>query len=466
MSGDSGGEEPPDKTDIGVENENIPTFDQQQNERNSQQKEKPKYLYTNTDTGPFYVYIENNNPNFNGKINAIKVGEIIYNCHKEIDNRIKQIDSVGKNRIRINFKDYQSANILVQSTKIKPHLLEAYIPGFLLHRTGVIKGIDADITEKFLEEKIKPFDLHSKFSVAYVKRINRKKIEGGIKEFIPTRSIIVSFKSQQLPKYIAINHVLHNVEPYVKRVVMCYNCFRYGHLASQCKSNSRCQKCHEKHDSNQCQSKNYEVKCFSCGGEHLTSQFKQCQEFKRQKDIKKYMSESNLTYKDASLKLPKVTYASVTTSSIESIRQNNSLISTNNNKQYQCPTYARNNIQTSNKRPRVISPDPIEGLHKQLLAPINPPRLVGGVPESNIYKNNIHTEGTSKDNILDNYNGDLVKFQEQILDLVKYVINSMKRNNSFDIPESAILNVITSKLGQYNNSSNLINYPDNESDTY
>lgn len=289
-----------------------------------QQKQRTTFLYSNTDAGPYHVYVESNKPEFNGKLNGIKVGEIIYKLLPEVDNKIKQIESVGRNRIRVVFKDYKNANILIQSQNLRNQFsLDAYIPQFLLHRIGVIKRIQSDISEEYLKTRIKPFDMHCNFTIANVHRIHRKQNDRETKEYLPTTSVIVTFKSQQLPKYVSINHVIHSVEPYIQKVVLCYNCYRYGHTGSQCKSNSRCQKCHENHNTSKCENVIAETKCFYCSGNHLTSNFEMCPEFKRQKLIKVCMSESNLSYRDASLKVPKKTYASVTTVNIESYIQNN-----------------------------------------------------------------------------------------------------------------------------------------------
>ncbi|KAG5895868.1 hypothetical protein JTB14_012253 [Gonioctena quinquepunctata] len=70
--------------------------------------------YCCTDTGPFQVYVENNNQEFQGRLNAIKVGDIVLTSFPELDNEICSLDTVGRNRIRIKLKDYKSANYLLE----------------------------------------------------------------------------------------------------------------------------------------------------------------------------------------------------------------------------------------------------------------------------------------------------------------------------------------------------------------
>lgn len=240
-----------------------------------------KFYYGKNDLGPFHVYIENNSPEFKGKLNAIKVNDTIYIAHPELDNKIKEIDSVGRNRVRINFKDSKSANNLIDSKLLQNYNLEAYIPKFTVLRQGVISGIDTDIDVETLKNKIKQFDSHCSFTVFAVKRITKAIIDNLTKQrkIINTKSVVVTFKSQILPKYAAIGHVRCEVTPYIQRVILCYNCYRYGHTSKQCKSNLRCPKCAAGHSENECNKDSNDIKCLHCNGEHKTNNIKICPEF-------------------------------------------------------------------------------------------------------------------------------------------------------------------------------------------
>lgn len=85
--------------------------------------------------------------------------------------------------------------------------LELYIPKFIIHRQGVIRDIDIDFSEDYNKNKIRQYDRHCNFEVFNVKRITRrveKYTSENVKmqEYVPTKSCIVTFKSQILPKYI------------------------------------------------------------------------------------------------------------------------------------------------------------------------------------------------------------------------------------------------------------------------
>lgn len=64
------------------------------------------------------------------------------------------------------------------------------------------------LDKDYLKAKIKQFDMHSKFGVNSVKRMHRNTSnEDDQKQFIPTKTILISFRASVLPQHIAINHV-------------------------------------------------------------------------------------------------------------------------------------------------------------------------------------------------------------------------------------------------------------------
>ncbi|CAH1107730.1 unnamed protein product [Psylliodes chrysocephalus] len=447
-----------------VSNVNVPFTKLPSKESPNIEKIRQCFKYQPTDIGPFHVYIENIKTNFEGKLNPIKVGEIILRAHSEIDNKIKQIQSIGRNRIRIILKDYLSANVLLSSTNLKKHDLGAFIPKFLLFRLGVVKQIDVDLSEEYLKSRISPYDLHCKFEVDFVRRINRKiKKDDDSTELQPTRTILVSFKSQTLPKYILINKVLYDVELYQQKVLLCYNCYRYGHMGRQCRNKVRCIKCGENHNSESCQNNDNKV-CLVCQGDHRTTDLDLCPEFKRQKNIKSYMSNTNCSYKDASKEIPQHTYASIVSSSSSSqlnkslsqpsfvnvnsvastapspVNIVSNLIShstfphTSKFRSFSQPIHS----PKTNKRPRIINSNPISSAHKEIISNTNIPKSQGGILSSPKYKSTLSSSNIEEKLTSDNM------FQI-ILQVVLSTIEIIKSTN-FEIQESTILNVIKQNL--------------------
>lgn len=431
---------------------------------NAVPEKRPAYLYDNVDTGPYLVYVENFQAEFNGKLNAIKIGDIIFKNHPELDKEILNIESVGRNRIRIKFKNAISANRFLKSALLQQYNLRQYIPKFVNHKYGIIKGIDLDLTEEYIGKKIKQFDMHCKFTVETVKRLHYKAVnEEGFKILKPSKTILVEFKSQHLPKYISINHVRVLVVPYEQKVMLCYNCFRYGHLGKQCKSNARCLKCKNNHKSEQCTETVIVPNCFHCNGDHLTSEIKKCPEFARQKAIKKLMCEQNMSYLEASAKMPKTTYASIVSSSsntnipnksVGPQTMNSNILSSSNNTCSPRFTQSQNTqgtqrrftrmINKTQKRPRLsgMDRDTVE-THNNIIEPISIPSTSGGVLQNSIYYSNINAPESQDQNCIS-------LSSESLLKLVITIIDSLKTNQTFEIQESALLSIIQNSLGAIN----------------
>lgn len=418
------------------------------------QDKRSVYFYESLDTGPYLVYLENVSPDFSGKLNAIKIGDLILAKHPELDSKISHIESIGRNRIRIKFKDVKSANCLLKSSALHQYNLKQYTPKFITHKYGIIKGVDLDLDENYIKGKIKPFDMHCKFTVDTVKRLNFKQTnENGEKIFKPSKTILVILRAQQLPKYISINHVRIAVTPYEQKVLLCYNCFRYGHLSKQCKSNVRCLKCKNNHNTNEC-IENETPKCFHCEGEHLTNNIKVCPEYERQKSIKKLMTDFHLSYLEASSKIPKTTYASALISG-KSPEKSPTNISLQLDSESIGPRINRNMpfsqsqqnaqhrftriIKKTQKRPHLESDDDAAEIHENIIRRVNFPSTSGGILKNPVYASGIRPSGQQEQ--------DCISFSpDSLIKLIINILNILKQSQSFEIQESALISIIKNNL--------------------
>ena len=87
-----------------------------------------------------------------------------------------------------------------------------------LKRLGL--GIDTFFDDNYLLKEIKS----ENSKAVEVKRMSRKiLLEDGTAKYVPKQSIVVSFLGTILPKYVTINSVLFEVEPYIYSVIQCYN---------------------------------------------------------------------------------------------------------------------------------------------------------------------------------------------------------------------------------------------------
>lgn len=416
---------------------------------------KELFLYETTDISPFCVLVENKDPSFKGKLNPIKVNEIIFTCHPELDNKIKEIESAGRNRIRVLCKDAKTANNLVLSKYLKEKQFEAYIPKSSILKQGVIKGIDVDITEEFLKKKIRKFDEHCKFTVENVRRITKAIVDtkDNQKKIVQTKSIIVTFKTQILPKYIALGHVRLEVNPYVQRVILCYNCFRYGHSSKQCKSKKRCLRCMGDHKMEECNNLDKKIACFHCRGSHATNEIKKCQEFNRQKEIKTAMAYKNFSYKEAEKFYPQVSYASIAADKSDSnidldqldeiLNNSQNFENSNNNNKTTSPYFTQ--IKSPPKRARPTYPNSVLEQHKQILSQASTSQPKNSLLSDVIYQSNLSNQ---KDRLrplsqnVDNQNLNVNK----VVELVLSVLNILRQNKNFDINKQELVHLINTKL--------------------
>ena len=253
--------------------------------------------YEITDRGPFIVILESNVNNL-GSLHPMSVGKLIIKEHKEVDNYIQSIASSEKNRIKVVFISPLHANILLRSPILEEKGIKASIPQYLLKRTGIIRHVDLSLNDEEIQSLLKPVSGQI-FTTLEVQRLRRKiTAEGKDPEYRPTGSVKITFKGQFLPPQVSLCKVICNVEPFVQKVVQCFNCLRYGHVNVHCKSKVRCNRCGDEHKSSECSSTS-PPSCIFCKGNHSASNHKECPEFSKQKSIKTIMANENISYREA-----------------------------------------------------------------------------------------------------------------------------------------------------------------------
>ena len=128
--------------------------------------------------------------------------------------------------------------------------------------------------------------------VVEVKRIKRK--EGST--LVDTPMLILTFDREQLPDKIMAAWYAMDVRQYQPAPRRCYNCQRFGHLGSNCRSQkSICVKCaEEKLEAHTCS----RTLCANCKKSHLASD-KNCEFFKMEKEILSIQNSEKSSYAEA-----------------------------------------------------------------------------------------------------------------------------------------------------------------------
>lgn len=262
-------------------------------EKETENSEKPN-LFSATDLGPYEVYIESKNDSRPaGNLHPMKIGHML--ASKNISG-VKKVDKKGRNRVYIRFSSYTDANNFVLSSISKDENLNTFIPRHLTTCQGVIRGVDATFSNEEITKNIM-----SSREVLNIRRLNRRVIEENVASYVPTKSVVITFKGSILPKNVSLFFVTLDVKIYVLPVVRCTNCLRFGHNAKACKSSARCRDCGKPpHPEESCI-----IKCIHCEEQH-NALFAECKELKRQQQIKQVMAFENITFFEAAKRFPRI----------------------------------------------------------------------------------------------------------------------------------------------------------------
>lgn len=345
---------------------------------NSSDAYKPisRLLYNNSDTGPFIVHIQKVQltPNTNCSLHPIEFGRFLKrnNFKNVVDGSLKRL---GRNRLSISFSSFSDANTFVEHDSITANSYKAFIPSFTVTRIGIVRGIPAEWTaEEILANISLPQGCGE---VLKIRRLKKKVTLNGQIVFNNIETVVMTFDGQVLPKRIYMCYNSLPVDLYIFPTIQCYNCCRYGHVKSQCRSTPRCYKCGQGHSGDTCSVEEELISCCLCKGLHIATS-KKCPEFQRQKSIKESMARSCISYAEASKLHPAISklYSDVLLSSPPS--------TSGPALQKQIPL---NNRQTSYKKTVFLKPrSPTrdrqgydQTAHNNLIKDINPINSTNGV---------------------------------------------------------------------------------------
>lgn len=216
---------------------------------------------------------------------------------------ITKLEKKGRNRVSIEFTNMKLANSFLDSSFAVNNKFRQFIPRHLISCKGIIREVDPNLSEGTILENIKT---DSGRNVIQVKRIKRKKIDDFQNtSYVNTASIVVTFKGKSLPKFVSLFYNVRVPELYISPVIQCFNCARYGHTKTQCKSLPRCPACSKDHLLECCPVKN-SPSCLFCKGNHYSTELntrlseRVCPEFTKQKKIKSLMASYNFSFYEAS----------------------------------------------------------------------------------------------------------------------------------------------------------------------
>ncbi|XP_030750912.1 uncharacterized protein LOC115878528 [Sitophilus oryzae] len=204
---------------------------------------KKFFKYTYKDSGPYLVIVETSKEDEEVTQN---LGNLLHPMCLERWLKefgiigVNKVSRKGKNRVGIEFSSWNAANELFSSKLLKERNPEAYIPPSLVSCKGVARGVykNIEMEEIVSERRTGP-------KIIEARRLQRKIIVDGTAKYIDTESVIITLEGKIIPRSIKIEYCEVRVDVYVSPVIMCFNCMRYGHSKTQCRSKQRCSKCAE-----------------------------------------------------------------------------------------------------------------------------------------------------------------------------------------------------------------------------
>lgn len=292
-------------------NTNVPSSSSTANMSQPQNVRK----YEAIDHGPFTVHIIKvlSSPDERVGFHPIQFGNFLKkNNFKNIVNG--SLKKIGRNKLSMSFNNFLDANNFVENSCLASNNMKAFIPSFNITRMGVVRGVPADwLDEQILENVSVPIGCGN---IIKVRRMKYKSIVNGSPVFNSSETVVLTFDGQVLPKRVFMCYTALSVQLYTYPTIQCYNCCRFGHTKSLCRSKPRCFKCGQGHTGDSCNFEEDSASCCLCSGFHFATN-KACPEYSRQKNIKVTMAQNSISYSEASKLHPSVSrsYADVVISS-------------------------------------------------------------------------------------------------------------------------------------------------------
>ncbi|KAL1447325.1 hypothetical protein WDU94_005621 [Cyamophila willieti] len=204
---------------------------------------------------------------------------------------------LNRSKLLVTCSSAKTANEIVKAQKIRD-IYDPFIPYNYVNRVGIIRDVDDEFDDEQLREAIDA----KQFNVVSVQRLNRRVVEENEVKYVKSRSIKIVFEGKEIPSHVYLYYCRIECEPFIQKVVQCYNCLKFGHTTKFCRNKSLCKKCFVVPGENHtCMSS--QVKCVNCDGLH-TPRDDSCPEFARQKNIKMLMSTRCMLFHEAAQVVP------------------------------------------------------------------------------------------------------------------------------------------------------------------
>lgn len=257
------------------------------------------HIYTDDNLKEYQVLLSSSN---DSQMDILKIGKIL----KSVQGLV-YVRSVGPSLVKIFLKTKSDANNFILNTSfLGEHHWIARIPYDRLESQGIIQ-VPVELTE---EEMLG--ELQASVDIIGVKRFQKKLPDGS---FAPLRTVLVTFLSSSRPDHVTLDYLWFDVKEYIKPLLQCFKCYKFGHGSRSCKAKQICSICSNTHYFKDCDNKD-NIRCSNCSGDHVAVSFSCPIKAAKIKEIRNRIS-GKMTYATVTSQAPTLpSYALKTASQI------------------------------------------------------------------------------------------------------------------------------------------------------
>lgn len=187
-------------------------------------------------------------------MDILKVNKVL----KKI-NGVQYVKAAGNFFTKVHFASAKDANsFLLNKNLMETNNWTCKIPYDSIESQGIIRA-PTDLDEESLLENLKATCL-----ILGVKRFYKKQDNAPDK---PLPTVLVTFLSSTRPDHVTYEHIWMPVSEYIRPLLQCFKCYKFGHGSGACKSTQVCSICSGKHFYKECTSPQ-NFKCTNCSGPH------------------------------------------------------------------------------------------------------------------------------------------------------------------------------------------------------
>ncbi|KAL7296534.1 hypothetical protein TKK_0009968 [Trichogramma kaykai] len=208
----------------------------------------------------------------------------------------------GKTEVLLTLSDEEEDKKLMKEEKLSNKKLETNNPTLKRYmKKGIIRGVDMEVDNQTIIDNLECFD---RFKLVDIKRLDmRNRNPTTETKWIPSKSMLLTFEGQQIPREVFIAKIKFLVEPHVPKPFQCHKCFKFDHKALLCKNKEICYRCSADKHEGDCQSPTFKCANFLEGKNHHRSIETQCEVYKKHAEVNVLVAYDNISYREAKIQV-------------------------------------------------------------------------------------------------------------------------------------------------------------------